>query len=261
VIRLSISAVVILVVVAACGASGGGPAPSAVVAATEAPSSGHAASPQGVAAGSCVPRPGYSNVPGGTRVDDLADGFSITLPHGWAQIELATGGVVPAFSGLTMEPSTAALVKAIGSGAETAGYVWLAVDLAPGAGGSQSATPTDLLVAITPTNGATLDSFAARFTSDLRASGVTGNIGQIRLGLAGGDGLEIRYAEVVRDLSGNELVSAVTDYIVLHGDRQFALAFSVAAANSFGSAVIFTAIAQSLELQNGIAPGCPETTP
>lgn len=260
-IRTSISAVVILIVVAACGASGGAPAPSAVAAATEALSSGPSASPQSVAAGSCVPRPGYSNVPGGTRVDDPADGFSITLPHGWAQIELATGDVVPAFSGLTMEPSTAAMVKAIGSGAESDGWVWLGVDLAPGAGGSQSATPAVVLVALSPANGATLDTAAARLTSDLRGSGVTGNIEQIRLGLAGGDGLGIRYAEVTRDLNGKELVSAVTDYIVLRGDTQFTLAFSVAAENNSGSAAIFSAIAQSLEVHSGVAPGCSETTP
>jgi hypothetical protein len=261
VIRLSISAVVILIVVAACGASGGGPAPSSVAAATGAPSSGPSASPQGVAAGSCVPRPGYSNVPGGTRVDDPADGFSITLPHGWAQIELATGDVVPAFSGLTMEPSTAARVKAIGSGAESAGWVWLAVDLAPGAGGSQLATPADLLVALTSASGETLDSIAAGLTSDLRASGVTGNIEQIRLGLAGGDGLEIRYAEVTHDLDGKLLASAVTDYITLHGDMQFTMAFSVAAESSSGSAAIINAMAQSLEIHPSGAPGCSGTTP
>lgn len=259
-IRLSISAVVILIVAAACGPSGGDPAPSAVAPGNRAPSSGHSASPQ-AAAGSCVPRPGYSHVAGGTRVDDVADGLSITLPGGWAQIDLATGDVVPAFSALTMEPSTAAMVKAIASGAESAGYVWLAVDLAPGAGGGQSATPPDLLVAITPTNGATLDTVATRFTSDVRASGVTGNIEQIGLGLAGGDGLEIRYTTLTRDLNGNELVSAVTDYIVLRGDTQISLAFSVAADNNSGSAAIFNAIAQSLELPSGDAPGCSGTTP
>jgi hypothetical protein len=170
--------------VAACGASGGAPASSPVAAATESPSSNPVSLPTGVAVASCVPRPGYSSVPDGTRVDDLADGFSITLPHGWAQIELATGNVVPAFSGLTMERRTAALVRTIGSSAESAGYEWLAVDLAPGAGGSQSATPADLLVDLSPANGATLDTIAARLTTDLRGSGVTGNIEQIRFVLA-----------------------------------------------------------------------------
>jgi hypothetical protein len=194
-------------------------------------------------------------------VDDLADGFSITLPHGWAQIELATGNVVPAFSGLTMERRTAALVRTIGSSAESAGYEWLAVDLAPGAGGSQSATPADLLVDLSPANGATLDTIAARLTTDLRGSGVTGNIEQIRFVLAGGDALGIRYATVTHDLNGKEIVSAVTDYIALRGDTQFSLVFSVATENSPGSAAIFNAIAQSLAFHGGIGPGCSGASP
>lgn len=257
-IRTSIGTFVILIMVAACGASGGAPASSA---ATEAPSNGPSSSPRAVAAASCVPRPGYSNVPEGTRVDDLADGFSITLPHGWAQIDLATDDVVPAFSGLTMEPSTAALVKAIGSTAKSAGYEWLAVDLAPNAGGRQSANPSDLLVALSSANGETLDSIAAGFTTDLRGSGVTGNIEQIRFVLAGGDALGIRYAAVTHDLAGKETVSAVTDYIALRGDTQFSLVFSVAAENNSGSAVIFTSIAQSLEFHDGTATACSGAKP
>ena len=183
--------------VAACGGSGGAPASSSV------------------APASCAPSPGYSSVPDGTRVNDQADGFSITLPHGWAQIELATGNVVPAFSGLTMESRTAAVVKAIGASAERDGYEWLAVDLAAGTGGSPSATPSDLLVDLSPANGASLDTIAAQLTTDLRGSGVTGTIEQIRLVLAGGDALGIRYAAVTHDLDGKEIVSAVTDYIAV----------------------------------------------
>jgi hypothetical protein len=97
-----------------------------------------------------------------------------------------------------------------------------AVDLAPGAGGSQSATPSDLLVDLSPANGATLDTIAARLSTDLRGSGVTGNIEQMRFVLAGGDALGIRYATAAHDLDGKEIVSAVTDYIASRGTRSSA---------------------------------------
>jgi hypothetical protein len=130
-----------------------------------------------------------------------------------------------------------------------------------GAGGSQSATPSDLLVNLSPANGATLDTIAARLSTDLRGSGVTGNIEQMRFVLAGGDALGIRYATAAHDLDGKEIVSAVTYYIALRGDTQFSLVFSVAAENNSGSAVKFNEIAQSLAFHSAIAAGCSEATP
>lgn len=204
----------------------------------------------------CAPVPVYSSVPGGTRVTDPANGFAITLPDGWAQVDLSTGKVAPAFSTLTMAPATAATVQAIGAAAARDGYEWLAVGIGAGVAGGQSATPTDLLIDRSPANGGTLDSVATSFTDGLRASGVTGDIEDIRFTIAGEDALGIRYASATQDAAGHEVLSGVTDYIVIHEGAQFSLVFSVAAENVTGSANAFNAIAQSLEFAAGVSPAC-----
>ncbi len=236
--------------------SGGTPGASANLGAAQPPSGGSLASSEGTLSASCAPRQGYSSTPDGTRVDDPTNGFAITLPHGWAEIDLASGDVVPAFSGLTMESATSAQVRATASAARNAGYLSMAVDLTPTSAGGQSPTPPLLLVARRAAVGATLDSIAASVTATARAGGVTGEITQTRLTLAGIGAVGLRYATVQQDLNGRQLPTVEHFYIALREDMAFELIFTEAAENAASEDAISDAIARSLEFHDGTAPSC-----
>jgi hypothetical protein len=259
-IRSSMVAVASLLLVAAC-ASGGGTLSSSAPALTVGDATPTLASPSLAAVASCPPKLGYTTGSGGTRVDDAEDGFAITLPDGWAQIDLGSGAVVAAFSDLTMKRGTADLVKAIGSGAKRDGYEFLAVDLGRGGSSLQSEHPADLLVDLSGADGDTLDSIATDLTSDLRADGVTGDIEQVRFRFAGGDGLGVRFVEVSQDLNGQAVTGVVSYYIAVRGSTQLSLVFSVAAQDNSGSTTKFDAIAQSIAFPVARAPGCQVQTP
>jgi hypothetical protein len=255
-IRTGIGAIAGLLLVAACASAGGTP-PSSGPTSTAGDATPTLASPSSASVSvSCPPKLGYSTVPGGTRVDDAADGFAITLPGGWAQIDLGSGAAVPAFSDLAMEPGTADLVKAIGSGAKRDGYEFLAVDLGRSGTSGQSLHPADLLVDLSPADGSTLDAIATALTSDLRANGVTGDIQQVRFRFAGGDGLGVRFVEVSQDLNGQAVTGVVSYYIAVRGNTELSLVFSVAAQDNSGSTTKFDAIAQSIDFPVARAPGC-----
>jgi hypothetical protein len=255
-IRAAIVAVGSLVLVAAC-ASGGRTPPSSSPALTAGhPTPTLVSPPPAAVSASCPPELGYTAVSGGTRVDDAGDGFAITLPDGWAQVDLGSGAVVPAFSDLAMSPGTADLVKAIGSGAKRDGYEFLAVDLGRSGASGQSPHPADMLVDLSPADGTTLDAIATGLTSDLRANGVTGDIEEVRFRFAGGDGLGLRFVEVQQDLNGQAVPAVESYYITVRGNTQLSLVFSVAAQDSSGSTSTFDAIAQSIDLPAARVPGC-----
>jgi hypothetical protein len=207
---------------------------------------------QGAGSASCVPSAPLA----GTRMEDQPNRFAITVPAGWAQIDMATGEVDPAFKALTMEPGTAALVKAIASGANGREYEFFAIDLAPGPDGHQSATPADLLIDVSPAKGENLDAYASRLTTGLEANGASGDIEKRKLRLVGGDALSLRATAETQDLTGRAVTAVQTFTIGVRGDTEFSLVSSVDADHEAVAAPIFDAMTQSFEFPIGTKSGC-----
>jgi hypothetical protein len=207
---------------------------------------------QGAGSASCIPSAPLA----GTRIEDQPNGFAVTLPSGWAQIDMASAEVTPAFKALAMEPGTAALAKAIASGAQGREFEFFSLDLAPGPDGHQSATPADLLIDVSPAEGDDLDALAGRLTTGLRAGGVTGEITQRKLTLVGGDALSVRASAETQDLSGRAVTAVQTYILGVRGDTEFTLAFSVDADHEAAAAPLFDAITRSFEFPIGTKSGC-----
>ena len=178
------------------------------------------------------------------------------MPAGWAQIDMTSGQVVPAFKSLTMEPGTAALAKAISSSANGRDYEFFALDLTPGGDGHQSSTPAGLLVDVSPADGDNLDAHVTQLTNDLQANGVTVDSQKRKLTLAARDALSLRASKEAQDLNGRTVTNVQTFTIGFSGDTVITLVFSVDGDHEAAAAPIFDAMTRSFEFPIGTKSVC-----
>jgi hypothetical protein len=179
---------------------------------------------------------------------DRANGYALTLPAGWAQIDLGTGAIVVTASTPTVAPETAALVKRVAATLKAANYEGMAADVASSSNGS--AMPSMLGIDLSPAKGVTLDSIASQELT--AAQGGAGQPQQGRLTMAGLPTVWTRFSGTQADLHAKDVKVVLTNYVTVVGDQAFGLYFLVDPLNDPTDAAVLEAMAHSLEIPDRV---------
>ncbi len=192
--------------------------------------------------------------------DRAADGFRLSLPPGWAPVDLLDTDLAGQFRRAYRDnPEVAAkagTLAFVGTILQLLGGQLIAFPPAEGVLPDPLATSVKLLVPPidTPQN---LDKTAQLLADQLNkevAAGMVRSPSQRRVSLPAGDAVEFTYLQVATS-SGVQMNLAVLDYAILHDGAVYELVFSCPAERFDQYRPLFDAIARSLQFTDGAAPG------